>query len=349
VPDVVAEALHLLRLPRTDGATIVVEVVDAPGVAAYLDRVRAWFDAQPEELTLFEESDPYAKSKRELAAFALESNAETSMIAPPAKTALRLEVDDGVSSPRDGVRAPIVGSNYPVVSSVTRRAISSLVLSAASSPEAFTATDRGLVFVHDEALALGEVMLRPLGESRLAIPTRQLHVEQIEEIRRSVPAWSPLDEDTLEIMLSHVANNAPDEDGLWTLYVDQMLDARALRQKSRTDGLAKAGYRADDRAEVMNSIARLDSAWARVYHSADPTAEGDEDFARVVLIAEVRRRSDRLARIRYRGQGLGTIPRMQQRAARERSSNMIRTAKQSKNIWRAIFYSASTKWTTPGF
>jgi hypothetical protein len=300
-PEPAIEPIHLLRLPRADGATIVVEVLDAPGVKEYLERVRAWFDAQPEELTLFEESDPYARSKRELAAFALESNAETSVSAPPAKTALRLEVDDDVSTPsRDDVRAPIVGSNYPVVSSVTRRAISSLVLSAASAPGAFTATDRGLVFVHDEALALGQVMLRPLGESRLATPTRRLHAEQIEEIRRSVPAWSPLDEDTLEIMLSHVANNAPDDDGLWTLYVDQMLDARALRQKSRSDGLAKAGYRADDRADVMRSIARLDSAWARVYHADDPSTEGDEDFARVVLIAEVRRRSDRLARIRYR-------------------------------------------------
>ena len=300
-PESGPEALRVLRLPRADGATIVVEVVYATGVNEYLERVRAWFDAQPEELTLFEESDPYARSKRELAAFAIESNAETSAIAPPTKTALRLEVEDDVSTPsRDNLRAPIVGNNYPVASSVTRRAISSLVLSAASSPGAFTATDRGLVFVHDEALALGQVMLRPLGEPRLATPTRRLQAEQIEEIRRSVPAWSPLDEDTLEIMLSHVANNAPDDDGLWTLYVDQMLDARALRQKSRADGLAKAGYRADDRSEVMRSIARLDSAWARVYHPDDPTAEGDEDFARVVLIAEVRRRSDRLARIRYR-------------------------------------------------
>lgn len=295
------EPFHLLRLSRADGATIVLEVLDAPGVKEYFERVRAWFDAQPEELTLFEESDPYARSKRELAAFALESNSETSTIVPPAKTALRLEVDDHVSTPsRHDVRAPIVGTSYPVVSSVTRRAISSLVLSAASGPGAFTETDRGLVFVHDEALALGQVMLRPLGESRLATPARRLHAEQIEDIRRSVPAWSPLDEDTLEIMLSHVANNAPDDDGLWTLYVDQMLDARALRQKSRADGLAKAGYRADDRADVMRSIARLDSAWARVYHPDDPTAEEDEDFARVVLIAEVRRRSDRLARIRYR-------------------------------------------------
>jgi hypothetical protein len=237
-PEVLPEPLHSLRLPRADGATIVLEVLDVPGVKEYLERVRAWFDAQPEELTLFEESDPYARSKRELAAFALESNAETSPIAPPAKTALRLEVDDDVSdTSRQDMRAPIVGTNYPVVSSVTRRAISSLVLSAASGPGAFTATDRGLVFVHDEPLALGQVMLRPLGESRAATPTRQLQAEQIEEIRRSVPAWSPLDEDTLEIMLSHVSNNAPDDDGLWTLYVDQMLDARALRQKSRADGV----------------------------------------------------------------------------------------------------------------
>src|SRR5664279_776853 len=110
-PEPAIEPIHLLRLPRADGATIVLEVLDAPGVKEYLERVRAWFDAQPEELTLFEESDPYARSKRELAAFALESNAETSMIAPPAKTALRLEVDDDVSTPsRDDVRAPVVGS-----------------------------------------------------------------------------------------------------------------------------------------------------------------------------------------------------------------------------------------------
>jgi hypothetical protein len=46
---------------------------------------------------------------------------------------------------------------------------------------------------------------------------------------------------------------------IWALYVDRMLVTRALRQKSRADGLAKAGYRADDRAKVMRSIARLDS------------------------------------------------------------------------------------------
>lgn len=300
--DLPAETIHVLRLPRPDGATIVVEVSDAPGIQEYFDRVRAWFDERPEELTLFEESDPYARSKRELAAFAIDSNSATSTIAPPAKTSLHLEVEEDTVTPsRDDVRAPVVGTNYPVVSSVTRRAISSLVLSAASAPGAFTATDRGLVFVHEETLALGEVMLRPQGESRLATPARQLGPEQIEEIRRSVPAWSPLDEDTLEIMLSHVANNEPDDDGLWTLFVDQILDARALRQKSRADGVAKAGYRADDRTEVMRSIGRLDSAWARVYHPDDPSAvHGDEDFARVVLIAEVRRRSDRLARIRYR-------------------------------------------------
>ncbi len=294
--------LHVLRLPRPDGATIVLEVSDAPGIPEYFERVRAWFDARPEELTLFEEADPYARSKREIAAFAIESNLPTSTMAPPTKTALRLEVEEeGFTPSRDDVPAPIVGINYPVVSSVTRRAISSLVLSAASGPGAFTATDRGLVFVHEETLALGEVMLRPQGESRLATPARRLGAQQIEEIRRSVPSWSPLDEDTLEIMLSHVATNEPDDDGLWTLYVDQILDARALRQKSRADGVAKAGYRADDRTEVMRSIGRLDSAWARVYHPDDPTViHGDEDFARVVLIAEVRRRSDRLARIRYR-------------------------------------------------
>jgi hypothetical protein len=288
----------VLRVSRPDGATVVLEVPDIAGADEYFERVRAWFNAQPEELTLFEDPDPFARSKRELVSFAEESNT-SSIIAPPAKTALHLEIEEGSPSRAD-VPAPIAGTDYPVVSSISRRAISSLVLFAATDPAAFTPTDRGVVFVHDDALAVGQVMLRPLGESRSATPARQLLPEQIEDIRRSVPAWSPLDEDALEIMLSHVANNEPEDDGLWTLYVDQILDARALRQKSRF-GLAKAGYRNDDRVDVLRSIARLDSAWIRVYHPGDPTAaDGDEDFARVVLIAEIRRRSDRLARIRYR-------------------------------------------------
>jgi len=290
-------ASRMLRIPRPDGASIVLELPDVEGVDTYFEHVRTWFDGRPEELTLFETPEPFARSQRELAAFAAESNAP-SPIAPPAKAAIRLEIDAAEPSRHD-LPSPVPDGDYPIVSSVSRRAISTLVLSA-SDPHAFTATDRGLVLAHEDALAIGQVMLRPLGEPRAATPARRLRAEQIDEIRRSVPAWNPLDEDTLEIMLSHVATNDPDEDGLWTLYIDQMLDARALRQKTRS-GLAKAGYRADDRSETLGSIARLDSAWVRVLRPDDPTlVEGDEDFARVVLIAEVRRRSDRLARIRYR-------------------------------------------------
>lgn len=293
----VVEALRVLRLSRPDGGTIIVTVPDVPGVEEYFSRVRFWFETQPEELPLFDECDPLARSKRELAAFASQSN--TSSLAPPVKAELRLEVDED-EFPRENVPPPVKGSDYPVVSNVSRRAISSLVLSAASDPHAFKATDRGLVFVHEDAPAIGQVMLRPLGEAQTTTPAHSLLPGQIEEIRRSVPAWNPLDEDTLEIMLSHAATNAADEDGLWTLYVDQMLDARQLKQKKR-GGLAKAGYRADDRSEAISSIARLDSAWIRVYRPDEPGAAlGDEDFARVLLIAEVRNRSDRLARIRYR-------------------------------------------------
>ena len=290
-------ASRVLRIPRPDGASIVLELPDIEGVDAYFEHVRAWFEGRPEELTLFEMTEPFARSQRELAAFAADANTPSS-VAPPTKAAIRLEIDSAEPSRHD-LPSPIPEGDYPIVSSVSRRAISTLVLSA-SNPHAFTATDRGLVLAHEDVLAVGQVMLRPLGESRAATPARRLRAEQIDEIRRSVPAWNPLDEDTLEIMLSHVATNDADEDGLWTLYIDQMLDARALRQKTRS-GLAKAGYRADDRSEALGSIARLDSAWVRVLRPDDPTlVEGDEDFARVVLIAEVRRRSDRLARIRYR-------------------------------------------------
>jgi hypothetical protein len=291
-----------LRLLRPDGATIVLTVPDVPGVEEYFARVREWFDGRFEELTLFEEFGPYQQTKQDLIAFADQSQTKAPL-APPSKVELRLEVANDIGPSRDDAPPPITGSDYPVVASVSRRAISSFVLSATGDTAALTTTERGLVFVHDEILAvgaIGQVMLRPIGEAQSVMPSSGLLPEQIEEIRRSVPAWSPLDEDTLEIMLSHAATNAPDEDGFWTLYVDQMLDARHLKQKKR-GGIAKAGYRADDRAETMRSIARLDSAWVRVYRPDDPSrVTDDEDFARVVLIAEVRSRSDRLARIRYR-------------------------------------------------
>jgi hypothetical protein len=291
-----------LRLSRPDGATIVLNVPDVQGVEDYFARVRAWFDERPEELALFGLLDPYQQSKRDLIAFADQSQTKIPL-APPSKVELRLEIVNDIGPSRDSAPPPIVGSDYPVVASVSRRAISSFVLSATSDTAAFTTTERGIVFMHDDTQAVGavgQVMLRPIGEAQSVMPSNGLRPEQIEEIRRSVPAWSPLDEDTLEIMLSHAATNVSDEDGFWTLYVDQMLDARRLKQKKR-GGLAKAGYRADDRAETMRSIARLDSAWVRVYRCDDSVQiAGDEDFARVVLIAEVRSRSDRLARIRYR-------------------------------------------------
>jgi hypothetical protein len=288
--------VRVLRLSRPDGGTIVVTLPNVVGVEEYFNHVRSWFATQSEELALFEVDDPLARSKRELEAFVHESNAAA--LAPPAKAELRLEVDEW-DFPRENARPPVQGTDYPIVSSISRRAISSLVLSASSDLDVFEATERGLMFVHQDTPAVGQVMLRPLGEAQAAIPTHGLLIEQIEEIRRSVPAWSPLDEDTLEIMLSHAANNSPDEDGFWTLYMDQILDARGLIQKSRS-GLAKAGYRADDRSEAIKSIARLDSAWVRVYRPDNPGNAKTEDFVRVFLIAEVRNRSNRLARIRYR-------------------------------------------------
>lgn len=110
-------ASRVLRVPRPDGASIVLELPDVNGVDEYFERVRAWFDGRPEELTLFETPEPYAHSQRELTAFAAESNAP-SPIAPPAKVAIRLEIDDA-APPRHDLPSPVPERDYPIVSSVS--------------------------------------------------------------------------------------------------------------------------------------------------------------------------------------------------------------------------------------
>jgi hypothetical protein len=85
-----------LRIPRPDGGTVVLEIDDVVvddipgGVNAYFERARAWFDRQPEELALFEESEPFVRSRRELAGFAAASQSDPTLTPPSAKVSLRL-------------------------------------------------------------------------------------------------------------------------------------------------------------------------------------------------------------------------------------------------------------------
>jgi hypothetical protein len=89
-----------LRLSRPDGATIVLNVPDVQGVEDYFARVRAWFDERPEELALFGLLDPYQQSKRDLIAFADQSQTKIPL-APPSKVELRLEIVNDIGPSRD--------------------------------------------------------------------------------------------------------------------------------------------------------------------------------------------------------------------------------------------------------
>ncbi len=282
------EAGRELRIPRPDGGTIVLEiagVVDAiaGNVDAYFERARAWFDRQPEELALFEEREPFIRSRRELAGFAAASQSDPALAPPSVKAALRLELPHTDEYPATGAvaqpQSAVEGDQYHATGAFERRSVSSYII---ARPEERVPTETGLALRHVEGELVATVEMRPL-QRRGGVTDEAL--ARVAEIASHL---SPLDDDLLDLLVSNARKNGVDENGWATIVLSDIAEARdTVAYRHLENGrVHRDGIRRETLEEIYERLRGLELLHVYVGRDIIRGAEAAE-FDRVFAIRRV--------------------------------------------------------------
>lgn len=229
---------------------------------AFFARAFDWFWTQPERLPLDESALAAARSE-ESARFreTMRKWAREGIDVPAEVGVTYASLDKPRAKPtRPNLPPPVQGDAYAAIGGLERRGISAFVLHAADD-SALIETDRGLTYEHEERLGTAEVTFVPAVDDASGMPVTR---EQLAELRSLVADFGPLDEDVLEILGSNVIENPADADGLHTIAVDAILDARGIAPKTKGglgDKKFRAGHKQEQRESVNESVEKLRRVW----------------------------------------------------------------------------------------
>lgn len=275
-----------IRVTRTsDEVFLVAQDADAGQFKGFFERAFDWFWSRPEMLPLDEaqlaaaRSDESARFRETMRKWAREG------IDVPAEVGVTYaSLDKPRTKPtRPNLPPPVQGDAYAAIGGLERRGISAFVLHAADD-SALIETERGLTYEHEERLGTAEVTFVPAVHDVTGMPVTR---EQLAELRSLVADFGPLDEDVLEILGSNVIENPSDPDGLHTITVDGILDARGITPKTKGglgDKKFRAGHKQEQRESVNESFEKLRRVWLE---SSPVTRKDDREiqtFTPVLII-----------------------------------------------------------------
>jgi hypothetical protein len=271
-----------IRIARTSDEVFLV-ASDAGHYEPFFSRAFDWFWNRPEMLPLDEAALAAARSE-ESARFreTMRKWAREGVDVPGEVGVTYASLDKPRTKPtRPNLPPPVQGDAYAAIGGLERRGISAFVLHAAED-SALLETERGLTYEHEERVGRTEVTFVPA--VRDASPVSR---EQLSELRMLVADFGPLDEDVLEILGSNVVENPSDPDGLHTIVVDGILDARGISPKTKGglgDKKFRAGHKQGQRDAVTESFERLSRIWLE---SSPVRRDDDRDiqtFTPVLLV-----------------------------------------------------------------
>jgi hypothetical protein len=297
------ESGRALRIPRPDGGTIILEIADvvddsAGSVDAYFDRARAWFDRQPEELALFEQREPFVRSRRELAGFAAASQSDPALAPPFAKVALGLELPQtdeySATSAMAEPQSAVEGDRYHATGAFERRSVSSYII---ARPEERVPTETGLALQHVEGELVATVEMRPLHRRG------DVTDEALARVAEIASHLSPLDDDLLDLLVSNARKNGVDANGWATIVLSDIAEARdTVAYRHLEDGrVHRDGIRRETLDEIYERLRGLELLHVYVGRDLIRGAEAAE-FDRVFAIRRVLTDPDdpsRVIAIRY--------------------------------------------------
>jgi hypothetical protein len=287
---------RFLRIPRPYGGEIVLTAVAASGVEAYLERVRDWFEWQPQELQLFAESATETGA-RELTRFNLVASSEWD--APPATVEVRYEPP--LPKRPQPLPPPIVGDDYAAIAGIERRGVSTFVLHART--DALYDTERGVAIMHREDTHVAEVEMRPLGGNG-SVDFAPATSAKLAEVRSAAARMSAVVEDVLDVLVSNAIENQTDSEGYHTLDIDAILEARGL-EKKRKGGIGSktyaAGHHVEARDAVVDAIKKLDTLYVALAPARETKRKRLRDWDRVVNVQRytLEEPTNRIHSIRY--------------------------------------------------
>lgn len=285
-----------LRIPRPYGGEIVLTAVAASGVDLYLERVRTWFEQEPEELQLFAEGATETGA-RELTRFNLVASSEWD--APPATVEVRYEPP--LPKRPQPLPPPIVGDDYAAIAGIERRGVSTFVLHART--DALYDTERGVAIMHREASHVAEVEMRPLGGNG-SVDFAPATSAKLAEVRSAAARMSAVVEDVLDVLVSNAIENAADAEGYHTLDIDAILEARGLEKKHKGGVGTKtyeAGHHVEARDAVVDAIKKLDTLYVALAPARETRRKRLRDWDRVVNVQRytLEEPTNRIYSIRY--------------------------------------------------
>ncbi len=273
------EKQRILRIPRPYGGEIVLTAGALSGVDAYLERVRDWFERQPEELQLFTEGATDTGA-RELTRFNLVASSQWD--APPATVEVRYEPP--LQKRPQRLPPPIVGDDYPAIAGIERRGVSTFVLHART--DALYDTERGVAVMHREASHIAEVEMRPLGGGG-EVEFMPATSAKLAEVRSAAARMSAVVEDVLDVLVSNAIENTMDAEGYHTLDIDAILEARGLEKKRKGGPGSKtyaAGHHVEARDAVVDAIKKLDTLYVALAPVRETKRKRLRDWDRVLNV-----------------------------------------------------------------
>jgi len=233
----------MLRIPRPYGGAVVFEAESKRGLAAFFKRATEWFDRAPSDtesfpLSLFPDEPTHA---RELAAFQGEAKSWSFT------GDVRVSYEAPSKALDEHLPPPVLGRAYPVHAGIERRAVSSFVIHLRAN-EAVEQSEHGMVVTYQERSQFVDVELRH---------------PAIAKVRDAATAISGVAEDVLDVLIANAFQNPANTNGIYSIEIDAILDARGVRKKSKTDGKKTytAGHHEQARQDVAKALVELDKLW----------------------------------------------------------------------------------------
>lgn len=222
-----------LRVARPYGGKVVIDAPDLAGVDSFFARIKMWLESQPQAMALLPEVVD-TPEKAEIAR--LREAAET----------WDLDGDEREIWLRSTIayetrrKPPVEDDKFKTQIGIERRSVSSFVIHR----DTLYDTERGVGYTHEESTHFAEVEMRPSKST------------QLPAIRAEAARLSAVHEDVLDLLISNAEHNKPDENGLFTIEIDAILNARGTKKKTKDN--YSAGHHTEARIAVVKTIRDLD-------------------------------------------------------------------------------------------
>lgn len=228
-----ARTVRSVRVSRPYGGKIIIDAPDLPGVDAFFARVKAWLESQPQVMALLPD---YVDTPEQQEIAQLRDAAETWDLNDDERDVwLRSAIVYETTR-----RPPVEDEKFRTQIGIERRSVSSFVIHR----ESLYDTERGVGYTHEESTHFAEVEMRPSKSTQLPV------------VRAEAARLSAVHEDVLDLLISNAEHNKPDENGLFTIEVDAILNARGTAKKKKDN--YSAGHHTEARIAVVKTIRDLD-------------------------------------------------------------------------------------------